>query len=709
MKKLEWNPRRKLYSFPAQEQESAKPVATPFSSDIFLTIPVKTNCRPVLTAETAPAATSPLTLSVFAEQKSESPENGKPLSPSAGQTSGPSDLQFCDGTSAQTVSPAATVTTVPENSGFLISPEDIFTDTTVSCTVSAPRDVVLPYEVPQVKYMYGCTATAMGMLLGYYDRYGYLGYNVSNLIKGDVELNARDYSGSIYDMDAFDTVLGSAIASKGHVKRFFGQEAPHEYPYTFVNGTTNLNISVFDCIADFLGTSQYWRDNNDYSTTYFPNTTLQYIINSTQKRTVSSGSISITTPIRCQDMKYGLMLYVQKAGYALDKYNTKDTYVDTIGGKFTFEDYMAEIDAGRVVLVHIEGHTMTGYGYNASTREIIFDDTYQHDQRMKWGGTYYYSGSRRRLKAISTILFDTSNLKPLVSGPVKNDINGNGISDIVFQNIGGDYQIGFWMDGTNTWRGQGIPESTAWEVLGAYDMNSSGKADIVMFGDVVLNGVRSAYIGYRIDGDMNNWKSISCLNNPDNINWNVKVGNVTGKAGKNSIVWHAPKLGSLGVWIDGTDQWKSISTKFTGKWELCGTGDFNGDNTDEILLRYNDSYYMTNLNGMLTSLGSTGTAWTLSAIGDFSGDGKDDLVFSNRTTGSVMKFENGRDSGYSSLGQLNAKDWFICGAGDYNGDGKDDLLVRQYSTGMLGWYDGGNMSKWHELGRGVDMKWAVIA
>ena len=315
----------------------------------------------------------------------------------------------------------------------------------------------------------------------------------------------------------------------------------------------------------------------------------------------------------------------------------------------------------------------------------------------------------RLLKAISTILFDTSNLKPLVSGPVKNDINGNGTSDIVFQYIGGDYQIGFWMDGTNTWRGQGIPESTAWKVLGAYDMNSSGKADIVMFGDVVLNGVRSAYIGYRIDGDMNNWKSISCLNNPDNINWNVKVGNVTGKAGKNSIVWHAPKLGSLGVWIDGTDQWKSISTKFTGKWELCGTGDFNGDNTDEILLRYNDSYYMTNLNGMLTSLGSTGTAWTLSAIGDFSGDGKDDLVFSNRTTGSVMKFENGRASGYSSLGQLNAKDWFICGAGDYNGDGKDDLLVRQYSTGMLGWYDGGNMSKWHELGRGVDMKWAVIA
>ena len=48
--------------------------------------------------------------------------------------------------------------------------------------------------------------------------------------------------------------------------------------------------------------------------------------------------------------------------------------VDAIGGDFTFEDYMREIDAGRPVLVMIEGHVMTGYGYNAETKEIIFDE-----------------------------------------------------------------------------------------------------------------------------------------------------------------------------------------------------------------------------------------------------------------------------------------------------------------------------------------------
>ena len=34
-------------------------------------------------------------------------------------------------------------------------------------------DVVLANTMPQAEYMYGCTPTALGMLLGYYDLYGY--------------------------------------------------------------------------------------------------------------------------------------------------------------------------------------------------------------------------------------------------------------------------------------------------------------------------------------------------------------------------------------------------------------------------------------------------------------------------------------------------------------------------------------------------------
>lgn len=712
MKKLEWELRRKLNSMSAQEPESAEAANILFSSDFSLTVQVKSLQTALIQTETRSSVPASPALSVFPEQQDKKSEPEKNSFPFAGQTSGPLDLQFCDGTSAQKIQPMKTVTAAQGNSGWIVIPGK--TDPEETVTVPESQTVVLPYEVPQAEYMYGCTATAVGMLLGYYDRYGYLGYNVSNLIEGEVELNARGLDGNIYDMDAFDTVLGSAIASREHVERFFNQTPEHEYPYTFVEGTSELNISIFNCIADYLGTNQYWRGNGNYSTTYYT-ASLENILKFSGQTKISSGTLTVTIPNQYRDLLYGLNLYVQNAGYSLDVRNTKTEYVNTNGGSFSFEDYKAEIDAGRAVLIHISGHTMIGYGYDDSTAEIIFDDTYRHNRRIRWGGTYYYSDAYRSLQAISTITFNTDGLKRLGSNPgpvswtARSDINGNGTSDVVFQYTGGDCQIGFWMDGTDTWRGQGIAEPAGWEVLGAYDMDSSGKADIVMFGNAVLNGIRSAYIGYRIDGDMSSWKNIGFLTNRDNIQWTVKLGNITGADGKNSIVWHAPELGALGVWIDGTDEWKSVSGCFNGNWELCGTGDFNGDNTDEILLRCNDSYYMTDLNGILTSLGSTGTGWELSAVGDFSGDGKDDLVFSSSTTGAVMKFENGKASGYAVLGQLDAGDWFICGAGDYNGDGKDDLLVRQYSSGMLGWYDGGDMSKWHELGRGVDMNWTVIA
>ena len=323
------------------------------------------------------------------------------------------------------------------------------------------------------------------------------------------------------------------------------------------------------------------------------------------------------------------------------------------------------------------------------------------------GGTLNAGGNSYTLTRNNAAL----SLTVTASGPSKSpagDIDGNGVSDVMFQ-YKVDHQIGFWMNGSNSWKGQGLPEPAEWEVVGAYDMNANGKADVVMLGNVTVNGVKGAYVGYRKDGDMSTWENISYLNNPDNIQWNVKVGNMTGNAGKNSIVWHAAELGAVGVWTDGTDSWVSISGGFDKNWTMLGTGDFNGDGKDEILFRNGTNFYTTDINSNFSSLGGFGDGWDVRAIGDFSGDGKDDLVLFHKDTGSVVKLENGQTSSYASLGQLDANDWFIVGAGDYNGDGKDDLLVRQYSSGMLGYYANGDFSKWNEMGRGVDMNWAVIA
>ena len=296
----------------------------------------------------------------------------------------------------------------------------------------------------------------------------------------------------------------------------------------------------------------------------------------------------------------------------------------------------------------------------------------------------------------------------------KADIDGNGVSDVLFQYTGGDYQLGYWMNGTNEWRGQGLSKPAEWEVLGSYDMNRNGKADAVLVGNVEVGGVKGAYIGYYLDSvDTDaNWQNIGYLNNADNIGWKNKVGNLTGTDGANSIVWYAPELYALGVWLDGTDSWVTLNSSFGGnEWSLVGCGDFAGTGRDAVLMTYNNGqlFYTVDITGTSALLTNSDLGWEVRAIGDFSGDKKDDIIAFHTETGLVAKWGDGSTANWSLVGQLDAKDWFVVGAGDYNGDKQDDLLVRQYSTGMLGYYSAGDMSQWNVLGYGVDMNWTVIA
>ena len=304
----------------------------------------------------------------------------------------------------------------------------------------------------------------------------------------------------------------------------------------------------------------------------------------------------------------------------------------------------------------------------------------------------------------------------------RGDIDKSGISDVLFQWTGGGYQLGYWMNGRSveggesTWKCTGMTHSKDWEVLGNYVMDGDGNADTVLVGNVEpAPGFKGAYIGYYKDGvDLDeNWVTIGYLTNDNNIEWKNKVGNLTGNADANSILWYAPELYALGVWKDGREDWQMISSHFGGDdWTLAGCGDFDGDGKDSVVMSYANGlgFYSVELDGSVTSMGGLNWAgWEIRAIGDFSGDRKDDVVLFHKDTGSMVLLADGNLDSYTSIGQLDPEDWFVVGAGDYNGDQKDDLLVRQYSTGTLGYYVCADQSKWTELGNGVSMDWTVIA
>ncbi|PIU54559.1 MAG: hypothetical protein COS90_00210, partial [Deltaproteobacteria bacterium CG07_land_8_20_14_0_80_60_11] len=152
-----------------------------------------------------------------------------------------------------------------------------------------------------------------------------------------------------------------------------------------VANPTHANNSL----ADFMGTNQDLAGNSNGSTTLYYWTNGAPFTAKDAFDTVDQ----FNNPIWPMDGMYGIDEYLHYAGYGSADI-TQDTsfytqLIDTQASLgFTFANYKDEIDAGRVVMIQVEGHSMFGYGYTTDG-EIIFDDTWgHHNLEMTWGGSY---------------------------------------------------------------------------------------------------------------------------------------------------------------------------------------------------------------------------------------------------------------------------------------------------------------------------------
>ena len=56
---------------------------------------------------------------------------------------------------------------------------------------------------------------------------------------------------------------------------------------------------------------------------------------------------------------------------------------------FTFTDFKNEIDAGRPVMIQLEGHSMLGFGYDDTGQTIYVHNSWDYQSHtMTWGGSY---------------------------------------------------------------------------------------------------------------------------------------------------------------------------------------------------------------------------------------------------------------------------------------------------------------------------------
>jgi hypothetical protein len=236
------------------------------------------------------------------------------------------------------------------------------------------------------QWWYGCSPTSAGMMMGHYDRNGYMAYNYDNLVPGGVA-ESQTYTVS-------PALANNAIASQGHVADF----------YSGGNGASGDDVvppwHSFNSLADFMGTSQ---DNLSAIPPFGnPNGATNWWFYTNGSPLPESDVFGAGPDYYNISGMYGIGEYIGYAGYdTAVLYNQilpgvahilwPDKPVNELG--YTFAEYMAEIDAGRPVLIHVadlpQGHTMYGYGYIDGTSTInVYDTWSQGGGTMTWGGTY---------------------------------------------------------------------------------------------------------------------------------------------------------------------------------------------------------------------------------------------------------------------------------------------------------------------------------
>lgn len=245
--------------------------------------------------------------------------------------------------------------------------------------------VMLP-SMPAYDWSFGCSATSAAMMAGYYDHMGYPDMYTGPTNGGLMPLDNSSWGTVVINGETRSQCPLSATRNgvdgrtiRGHVDDYwikYGEGGPDPF---VTNGWTEHTHG--ECTGDYMGTNQDYWGNTDGSTTFWYNTDGSPLFDFTECETWSPPS---------KDGCHGMRAFFESRGY-----NVIQNYTQLIYGYngntsgYTYEQYKQEIDAGRPVVIHVEGHTMIGVGYEDNSTTIYIHDTWDYQTHsMNWGESY---------------------------------------------------------------------------------------------------------------------------------------------------------------------------------------------------------------------------------------------------------------------------------------------------------------------------------
>jgi hypothetical protein len=240
-------------------------------------------------------------------------------------------------------------------------------------------NAVILNSVPAFDWSFGCSTTSAAMIAGYYDNKGYPNIYtgptnggvmpMTNASWGSVNINGELRK----QCPLSATRMGvDGRLTRGHVDDYWvGYHSNDKDPY-LQNGWTQHSYG--DCTGDYMKSNQSSYLLMDGATNF------NFYID---------GSKYVGNAI--DDGGFGLELFFESRGYTVvSRYNQCILGYNGNTTGFTFDQYVAEINAGRPVMIQVEGRTMVGFGYDLSGNTIYLYDTWDYSiHSMTWGDAYY--------------------------------------------------------------------------------------------------------------------------------------------------------------------------------------------------------------------------------------------------------------------------------------------------------------------------------
>ena len=302
------------------------------------------------------------------------------------------------------------------------------------------------------------------------------------------------------------------------------------------------------------------------------------------------------------------------------------------------------------------------------------------------------------------------------------DFNGDGRDDVLLQH--GNGTITDWLGQANggffsNHAAANHVLAAGWNVVGIADFNGDGRDDFLLRND---SGNVTNWLG-QPNGSFTGNQSFGTY--ALSTAWHIAgMGDFNGDGRDDVLLRH--DSGTITQWLGQADG-RFLSNHATStydlasQWQIEGTGDFNGDGRDDVLLRH-DNGTLTNwlgqANGSFLSNHGTAnyalpTSWEVLSTGDFNGDGRDDVLLRHHD-GAITDwlgqvggafFSNHATAAYSlPVG------WEVTSTGDFNGDGRDDVLLRHDNgtvTNWLGQANGTFFSNHAAVNYALDVNWRV--